>query len=530
MVRRVIYAYALLMASLFIAALGTGSAVLGNETYIEAVGRQSTYTMTVSAPRRTIYDRNLTPLTNAKQKYVAAVIPDINTIGELQSVTDESKHLEIYNALENGAPFLIETKAPLNTDGIKSFSVFERYSDPQPAANLIGYLQNGKTGAGGIEKYFDEELRCEGEKSVTFTVDALGHAIQGAVIDVKDTTQQSDCGIALSIDRSIQTILESSCSDIPTGAAVVMKCYSGEVLAMASFPAVDVNNLDKSLEAPGNPFINRALSAYAPGSVFKLISAAAALEEGVDFRNVYLCTGSTEVDGMFFSCFDGIAHREVNMHTALRQSCNGYFIHLVQEIGSETVLNLAQKLFLGRELSISDGFSSDPGTLPDTDDLASPRALANFSFGQGEITLTPLHTAAYVNMIASDGIYYPPQIYLGTVDKDMILSGVQGPSEIKVIEKNTASKLRSYMESTARFGTARVGAPTNCISGIKTGTAQTGVYDEFGNEKQNYWYAGYICNNEGTPVYTVVLLEESSRESHVPEAFKKIAETLADFT
>ena len=530
MVRRVIYAYALLMASLFIAALGTGSAVLGNETYIEAVGRQSTYAMTVSTPRRTVYDRNLTPLTNAKQKYIAAVIPNVDTIGELQSVTDESKHLEIYSALENGSPFLIETKSPLNTDGIKSFSVFERYGDPQPAANLIGYLQNGKNGVSGIEKYFDDELRCEGDISVTFTVDALGHAIQGAVIDVADTAQQPDGGIALTIDRSIQTVVESSCSDILTGAAVVMKCYSGEVLALASFPAVNANDLDKSLETPGDPFINRALSAYSPGSVFKLIPAAAALEDGADFREIYSCSGSIEVDGMHFSCFDGTAHGNVNLHTALRQSCNGYFIHLVQEIGAETVLNLAQKLSMGEELSIWDGFSSDPGTLPDADDLTSPRALANFSFGQGEITLTPLHTAALVNMIASDGIYYPPQIYLGSVDEDMMLSTPQVPSEKKIIGTNTASKLQSYMESTARFGTARIGTPTNCRSGIKTGTAQTGVCDEAGNEKQNYWYAGYICNEEGTPVYTVVLLEESYGESHVPEAFKKIAETLADFT
>ena len=86
------------------------------------------------------------------------------------------------------------------------------------------------------------------------------------------------------------------------------------------------------------------------------------------------------------------------------------------------------------------------------------------------------------------------------------------------------------MESTARFGTARIGAPTNCISGIKTGTAQTGVKGKDGSEIQNYWYAGYICGEEGTPVYTVVVMEENSGESHVPSAFKKIGETLADFT
>ena len=85
------------------------------------------------------------------------------------------------------------------------------------------------------------------------------------------------------------------------------------------------------------------------------------------------------------------------------------------------------------------------------------------------------------------------------------------------------------MESTAKYGTARVGAPENCVAGIKTGTAQTGVSDADGKEILNYWYAGYIRKPEKTPRYTVVILEESGGESHVPGAFKKIAETLAEF-
>ena len=97
------------------------------------------------------------------------------------------------------------------------------------------------------------------------------------------------------------------------------------------------------------------------------------------------------------------------------------------------------------------------------------------------------------------------------------------------MEETTANRLRAYMESTARFGTAKVGAPENCVAGIKTGTAQTGIFDANGKEIMNYWYGGYLCGDEGDPKYTLVILEESAEPSHVPISFKKFAETLADF-
>ncbi len=530
MYRRTVYAYAIIMIFLFIAALGTGSAALGNSTYIEAVGRQSTYTLTIATPRKTIYDRNLQPITNAEQKYIAAVVPSVESIGKIQSVTDDSQRNEVYTAFENGKPFLIDVNTPIQTDGIATFTVFERYSDPQPAAHLVGYLENGKIGISGIEKSFDNELKECGEITVTFTVDAIGQAIQGAVIETQNDYERSDAGIALTLDRSIQSIVESSCTDILKGAAVVLECRTGNIIAIASYPTLDINNLEHALNDPNEPFINRALCAYSPGSVFKLLSSVAALENGADYRTTYMCNGSTEIDGYKFPCFDQIAHNEVNLHTALRQSCNGYFIHLVESIGADKVLLTAEKFNFGKEIDISNGLVSSAGALPSVSELCNPRAAANFSFGQGYLTTTPLHIAAFINTIASEGLYYTPKIFLGYVDDEKEISYVNKSAGKKIIEKMTADRLRNYMESTARFGTARDGCPQNCISGIKTGTAETGVFDTDGKEVYNYWYAGYICDKDEIPLYTIVIMEESSKGNHVPKAFKKIAETLADFT
>ena len=89
------------------------------------------------------------------------------------------------------------------------------------------------------------------------------------------------------------------------------------------------------MENEDAPFVNRALCAYTPGSVFKLICAASALECGIDYKGACSCTGSIVVDGLTITCYGGKAHGEVNLHTALRSSCNGYFIQLAQKLGAE---------------------------------------------------------------------------------------------------------------------------------------------------------------------------------------------------
>ena len=282
-IRRMITAYAFIMFFVVIAILGTASASLGGGMYTEVVGRQSTYTLSVATARGTIYDRNGKPLTNAEEKYIAAVVPNVESVSRLNAAAGRERREELRVALENGKPFLIEVNTPVHADGIETFRVYNRYAEHQPAANIIGYLENGETGADGIEKSFDSMLAASnGTIDVTFTIDALGNAISGAELLVDNTYQIADGGVVLTLDRDIQLALEKACASIEKGAAVVLDCKTGDILACASFPAVDPNNLDACLEDADAPFLNRALSAYAPGSVFKLFVAAAALEAGAE--------------------------------------------------------------------------------------------------------------------------------------------------------------------------------------------------------------------------------------------------------
>ena len=503
--RRIIATYAFVMFFLVIALLGTVTAAFGGTSYTEAAGRQSLYTLTAAKARGTIYDRNLQPLTNAERVYVAAVIPSRETLAKLNRAVPEEKREVLRTALESGKPFLIEVTTPVSDDGIQTFSVTKRYANPQPAANLLGYLDSDYNGADGVEKSFDALLaENHGEIDVTFAIDALGNAISGETMHVENTYRFADGGVMLTLDKRIQQCVENACAEIKKGAAVILDCKTGEILASASFPAVDPNDLAACMENEDAPFVNRALCAYTPGSVFKLICAASALECGIDYKEVYTCTGSIVVDGLTITCYGGKAHGEVNLHTALRSSCNGYFIQLVQKLGAEKILSMAEKLGFGTSVSLADNLETAAGSLSNAQALKNARALALFSFGQGETTVSPLNLAAAVNAIAADGIYMTPRLVYGTVDTNLSVQETEENTGEKVMEPTTAARLRAYMESTARFGTARIGAPQNCVSGIKTGTAQTGVYDENGVEIENYWYAGYICNAQEEPLSILI--------------------------
>lgn len=276
---------------------------------------------------------------------------------------------------------------------------------------------------------------------------------------VENTYRIADGGVMLTLDKRMQQYVENACAEIKKGAAVILDCKTGEILASASFPAVDPNDLAACMENEDAPFVNRALCAYTPGSVFKLICAASALECGIDYKEVYTCTGSIVVDGLTITCYGGKAHGEVNLHTALRSSCNGYFIQLAQKLGAEKILSMAEKLGFGTSVSLADNLEMAAGSLSNAQALKNARALALFSFGQGETTVSPLNLAAAVTAIAADGIYMTPRLVYGTVDTNLSVQETEENTGEKVMEPTTAARLRAYMESTARFGTARIGAP-----------------------------------------------------------------------
>ena len=188
--------------------------------------------------------------------------------------------------------------------GIDVFSVTDRYSEEQLASNLIGYVDGRGNGAAGLEKAFDAALHLDGSLQVTYSVDAVNRVLNSADREISDTRTQGEKGVFLTIDRRIQKIVEEACreAELDKGAVVVLEVETGEIRALASLPSLQPDNIAEDLENPDGPRINKALSAYSVGSVFKLVSAAAALEAGITPEYAYYCDGSIQVDGQKFRC------------------------------------------------------------------------------------------------------------------------------------------------------------------------------------------------------------------------------------
>ena len=208
-------------------------------------------------------------------------------------------------------------------------------------------MDGSGAGAAGLERAFDSVLSQEGSLTVTYSVDAVNRVMDASSREISDTRQEAELGVVLTLDRRIQQVAEDACQDVlEKGAVVVMDVQTGEIRALVSLPSLQPNNLAADMENEDSPLINKAFSAYSAGSIFKLVSASAALESGLSPEYKYTCTGSIQVQGQGFKCFNGIAHGTVTMEDAIAQSCNGYFVSLMQQVAPGRFFGHGQKLRL----------------------------------------------------------------------------------------------------------------------------------------------------------------------------------------
>ena len=207
------------------------------EEYVVAAGNQGLYRLDVAQGRGTIYDRNLSPLVGGKTQYVAAVAPTIEAIGALETVTQGQYREQLALALENGKPFQVTLETPVEDPRVDVFQVPRRYEEEQLAPHIVGYLDSLGRGASGVELAMDDVLaQYGGEISVTYQVDAVGRAIAGMRRQVTNTLQDTEGGVALTLDSSIQQLVQEAAQSLEKGAVVVTKVPTCEILALASVP------------------------------------------------------------------------------------------------------------------------------------------------------------------------------------------------------------------------------------------------------------------------------------------------------
>ncbi len=494
--------------------------------YVETARENSFVTINAGDSEGTIYDRNFTPLTNSVSKIIAVIVPDFVDFDEMCSIAvDKTSFIVNYN---KGLPFAFEcSKKCTDSAGVTFFEIPERYNE-NIAPHIIGYLSDGK-GASGIEYAYEMLLRSGNmENSVTYSTDGFGHILIGEGKTVTRSKKQIT-GVVTTIDSDIQQICETAGKNAEKGAVVVSDVENGEILGLASFPDYDVQDISSALTDERSPMINRALYSYSVGSIFKLVTACEAMN--CDFSGyMYNCTGSCNVFGQNFSCHKKDGHGVQSLTDAMTNSCNPYFISMSSCFDIPDFRNLAFSFGFGREIFLCAGMISSAGVLPTVDELLVPAELANFSFGQGKLTATPLQINQMTCAIANGGELAMLRLIRGvTIDGETV--GNEKPlQKSRVMTEKNSKKLRELMIS-AVYDNENSNAVSEYVrTGAKTSTAQTGRFDENGEELCNAWVTGFFPAD--SPKYAVTVLVEDGgygNDSAAP-IFREIVDNMTEFS
>lgn len=473
--------------------------------YQEAAQQQGSYTIALPVANGMIYDRNFMPLVNQTSSYVAVVNPTSEAVAALlPHVTDRE---DFYQKLVYGTPFTctVDTEE-IASDDVMVFDVPVRYAQEQVAQHIVGYTQDG-VGVTGLEADYDRVLRSVRQQStVTFSVDGEGGVLSGEHVLVRNAPAVLE-GVVTTLDLGIQQICEAAAAQLEKGCILVLDAETGDILSMVSVPTYSLSNMEAALSSEDSPLIQRALYAYPVGSIFKLVTAAVALESGqADF--VYTCTGSISIETQQFSCHDTEGHGRETLERALTDSCNPYFIALSQQLSVRSLFETAGTWGFGREITLTEHMVAQAGTLPTMQDLLLPAEKANFCFGQGILTASPLQIARMTCAIANGGTLPEVRLVQGlttdgkTVEETTVATGRQ------IMTADTAETLRQMMVAAVYGNSSFQGRPDNMLVGAKTSTAQTGRLDETGEEYCHGWVTGFYPSY--APRYVVTVLAEDA--------------------
>ncbi len=448
--------------------------VVDGEHYLNMSERNRMNVIPIEAPRGLILDRNGRTLVENRASYTISVLPDMVEDGEkvasfLSSVTGvqrEEVARKIKEGEENpydpvkikrGADINMVSKVEENICWVPGITVQVEPRRRYPYGSLLshllghtgeisqgefnrlkerGYFKGEMVGKDGVEKVYEEFLH--GANGVRYIeVNARGKEL-GPFPGKESKEPVPGSDIRLTIDLDLQKAAEDAFPDTLLGALVALDPNNGEILAMLSRPAYDLDLFSSVLtpEAwsrlntdPRHPLLNRAVqSAYPPGSTAKMVAAIAGLEIGVVNENKrYLpCDGIYMFGNREYKCWN--SHGSLSLSRAIIESCDIFFYQLGRNIGLENWVYYAEELGLGKPTGIDLPFESS-GLVPTPEyydrkygkGVWTEGYLLNVSIGQGEILSTPVQLARYMAAIATGGKLVTPHV----------LKSVTGEKEIR---------------------------------------------------------------------------------------------------
>ena len=374
------------------------------------------------------------------------------------------------------------------------------------ASSLIGFCGTDNQGLWGLESKWNDILTGTPGK-----VTSAQDAVQDFIPYEKGTyvAPQNGNDIVLTIDANIQAIaekyLEQACKENKCkngGNVIIMKPSTGDILAMATYPDYNLNDpftldyipkkeWDKMSGEEQNTKLqetwnNRTItSTYEPGSVFKIVTAAAGLEENViepDTPNAFSCKGHEVISGVTINCSDKAGHGKLSLRDALKYSCNPAFMQLGKKIGASTLYRYydAFGFFDTTDFAeIGDSGSSGErtGYFWDLSDVGSIE-LATMSFGQ-RFRVTPLQMITAVAAVANDGVLVQPRIAKEIKNTDTgAVTTIETKNVRQVISKKTSEELLDMLETVVDSGTGSYAQVKGYSIAGKTGTSEPDYTDK----------------------------------------------------
>jgi len=509
------------------------------------------------APRGNIYDRRNQLLASSRLAYSVSVIPEelalagggdaCARLAELMELPSDDVRAALGrerplryepavifpDAPQDAVARLEEYSVYLSGVSVRSDAV-RYYPQGTLAAHVLGYVRqisaqelanpesagyrpHDLIGKAGIEKVAEQFLRgVDGGDQIE--VDARGRRVR----TLGTVAPRPGQDVWLTLDLELQRAAEAALAG-RAGAVVALDPRDGAVLVLASHPTYNPNvfvgalspEAWRDITGPGHPQHNRAtMSRYPPGSLFKIVTAAAALESGAcDTESMFRCDGAYRIGRWSLRCWKRAGHGTIGFFRGFAQSCNVMFATLGRRVGPERLADMGRRFGLGQETSV-DLPEEAAGLVPTPEwkrkarrEPWYPGDTCQMAIGQGDCLVTPLQVAREVAVVANGGNLVRPHI-VARVEGEESIGGPPAARSVG-LRPETIAALRAGMEGVvARGGTAaRIATDRYGIAG-KTGTAETP-----GGEP-HAWFAGYAPSDD-PQIALAVIVEHSGHGSEV---------------
>ncbi|AKG37781.1 stage V sporulation protein D [Paenibacillus durus] len=376
------------------------------------------------------------------------------------------------------------------------------------AAHILGFTGIDNQGITGIENVYDKLLKGIGG-NISYLSDAGGRLMPGS--SERYAQPQDGLKLELTIDKQIQSIMERELDQAMVkyqanaSWAIAMNPKNGEILAMASRPGYEPGQYKEYDSAVYNRNLPIWMT-YEPGSTFKIITLAAALNESkVDLQHEHFYDpGYIEVGGARLRCWKKGGHGSETFLQVVENSCNPGFVALGQRLGKDALFQYIRNFGFGSKTGID--LNGEENGILFKPSRVGPVELATTAFGQG-VSVTPIQQIAAVSAAVNGGKLYKPHVAKAWINPDtgQTVSEVKPEMVRQVISEETSKKVREALESVVAKGTGRPAFIDGYRVGGKTGTAQKVINGRYSASEHIVSFIGFApADDPQIVVYTAV--------------------------